>query len=125
MSKPKSHTTEEASNFLVDQLKIDRRKGKYTPDHPVKAKVLAARWNERFGDNITDVEIREWANYARGVLGQPIYSDSNGYSWCIIKQEWDRTKAHLLSRIKKIHDAATKPDEYWAKLSQPDIFDKD
>lgn len=119
----KAHTIDEAAKLLVKKLRVGRRDGTITPEHPLKGRELADDWNKKFGDDVTDVDVREWANHARGVLGLPIYSDSNGYAWCLSEQEWKRTKAHLLSRIKKIQAAATKPDTYWAHINQERVFD--
>lgn len=118
-------TVEHAATLLVKKLKAGRKDGTITPATPIRGKALAKAWNEKFIDDVSDVDVREWANYARGVLGQPIYSDSNGYAWCTTKQEWDRTKAHLLSRIKKIQAAATKPDYYWEHINQERVFSDD
>lgn len=118
-------TLENAARLLVKKLQIGRSDGTITPQKLIKGRELAAAWNAKFNDGVDDIDVREWVNYARGVLGFPIYSErgkEGGYCFCISEQEWNRTKAHIKSSIKLQLAAATAPDKYFTNLHQQEAF---
>lgn len=107
------HSIEQASRLLVKKLEIGRRDGSVTPDHPITARTIAADWNKKFSDVVTENDVRGWVEYAQGVLGLPVYSGKEGYAWCTTEGEWKRSKEYILSCVKSLLSAASKPDATW------------
>ena len=71
---------------------------------------------------ISGVIVRKCVAELRVVHKKPVCSGSRGYYFASSKEEWERTKAQLLSRAKELRKAASNPDEYFYDGEQGKIF---
>ena len=86
------------------------------PSHPIKSRVFENKYNAK------GTEIRYAIRELRVNYKLPICSGSKGYYFARNKAMWERTKAQLLSRAKKLREAASNPDEYFYDGEQSKLF---
>ena len=86
------------------------------PSHPIKSRVFENKYNAK------GTEIRDAIRQLRVNYKLPICSGSTGYYFARNKAMWERTKAQLLSRAKKLREAASNPDEYFYDGEQSKLF---
>ena len=86
------------------------------PSHPIKSRVFENKYNAK------GTEIRDAIRQLRVNYKLPICSGSKGYYFARNKAMWERTKAQLLSRAKKLREAASNPDEYFYDGEQSKLF---
>ena len=86
------------------------------PSHPIKSRVFENKYNAK------GTEIRDAIRELRVNYKLPICSGSKGYYFARNKAMWERTKAQLLSRAKKLREAASNPDEYFYDGEQSKLF---
>ena len=86
------------------------------PSHPIKSKEFESKYKAK------GTEIRDAVRELRVRFKIPICSGSKGYYFARNKAMWERTKAQLLSRAKKLREAANNPDEYFYDGEQASMF---
>jgi hypothetical protein len=99
-----------AAQRLLVKLKNERAVGKTTPKTPLEGWRIAQAYNQKFGTQFTDVDVRSWVHWLRAECHEPVGSDADGYWYCVTQAEWEETKFRLMARIKNQIKAATGPD---------------
>jgi hypothetical protein len=96
------------ARWLLAKLIASRNAGSVTPVNPIKGKVIAEKYNEKFGSDYDDIDVRQWVHELRR-SGEPIGSGPDGYFYCATQQEWIRVAAQLRSRIQEQQKAIEAP----------------
>tara|TARA_R100000808_G_C2098755_1_gene116555 strand:+ start:477 stop:800 length:324 start_codon:yes stop_codon:yes gene_type:complete len=89
---------------------------KRTLNSPVKSLAI----QQQLG--ISGVLVRKCISELRVVHKKPICSGSRGYYFAQTKEQWERTKAQLLSRARELRKAANGPDEFFYDGVQGKMF---
>ena len=87
-----------------------------THNYPIKSRLFEDKYK------VKGTEVRDAVRELRVRHKLPICSGSKGYYFARNKAMWERTKAQLLSRAKKLREAASNPDEYFYDGEQSKLF---
>jgi hypothetical protein len=101
MNKSQTARDENFEKQLLTLLMVERRDNKISPENPITAQDICSRWNLKYNDNKTDVNVRDAVHHLCK-SGEPIASNTNGYFYALSSGEWTDHCDHLIQRAKKI-----------------------